>query len=961
MSSFKQIESGDATPDLPSGSGESRETKPAKRRRVKRDGKTEPGGAAKKEAGGQTKRPREGRKRGRPGQDGVAPQIEDNVAHDEGSPPKSTDGSPSLTDRKAARKAARQLKKKKAARKLKKTQSKGAGETGSPPQSPDNEKDHSAKTERRRRRKKRENRSDDPEGGAEDDLAGDALADEEENDPSIEDAGDGLERPRKRDRLASPLATIVVADNEPVSQRLFSHLQKAFAAAGIELISTAGAARLVVTFASANIITASDEKPIIVVVGDVNAGQERDMAFAKVAIRQQGLFVPVAFLGRRLRLERLVDAHGSPSDDSLIAIAADIRDAVLISERDALPLTAKRPVPKQDVSEVNALAASTSRLLQAIGWPASSPPVSTRSAMDMPSIEAFLEGKIRVRDGGTRMLSLPLEERPEFKSRGAARAVYGLDFLSGVLGYWLQKANKVSSKRVSQIDAAVKERSATASTLLTRAGQTLAEFLRKPELLPETAWSPLVAMRRARAMELYLLCCRAAAQRRIKFDERNSAPVFRALIDTLERLRPAATSALGTAQGVSRAAHIAGLALPLRQTTFGSNLLNDVLQALEIQLELGLLGDGVWHEGFSQHATVFETLRNLSADLRTAGISSEVLAGTLTKMAEFTSEYLRDDGYSPSLAGLAPAKFRLARATAQSLLRSRRPAPGAPGESSARSPGLFPHAGFFVSRSLPAKDKPSSHFVLQAAPAGSGGPSLSFSWGTSQLLIGGGTASRKAPAEARRANSREPGAHNAICVNGLSYRDAANEDLAGIAIDATWNEKNWAAVRMANRAFAPVTMTRTAIHLKPLHALLVVDELFANGDAAKFEQFWHLAPGLEVREKATHRFFFALPDTPGGGLSVVFDGAAPSVLTAAGPDSIGWTSTGKREVARNPYFVRRLLAKKGAMAAFFRCTGNPGSHALTIVPAGQGWKAVLSGERGKIGFVFQNGQLKPAS
>lgn len=120
MSSFKQIESGDATPDLPSGSGESRETKPAKRRRVKRYGKTEPGGAAKKEAGGQTKRPREGRKRGRPGQDGVAPQIEDNVAHDEGSPPKSTDGSPSLTDRKAARKAARQLKKKKAARKLKK-------------------------------------------------------------------------------------------------------------------------------------------------------------------------------------------------------------------------------------------------------------------------------------------------------------------------------------------------------------------------------------------------------------------------------------------------------------------------------------------------------------------------------------------------------------------------------------------------------------------------------------------------------------------------------------------------------------------------------------------------------------------------------------------------------------------------------------------------------------------------
>jgi hypothetical protein len=158
-----------------------------------------------------------------------------------------------------------------------------------------------------------------------------------------------------------------------------------------------------------------------------------------------------------------------------------------------------------------------------------------------------------------------------------------------------------------------------------------------------------------------------------------------------------------------------------------------------------------------------------------------------------------------------------------------------------------------------------------------------------------------------------------------------------------------------------VTTVRTAIHLKPLHALLVVDELFADGDAAKFEQFWHLAPGLEVREKTPHRLFFALPEVPKDGLAVIFDESTPFALITAGSDSIGWTSTGKREVGRNPYLVRRLLAKKGVMAAFFRCSGNGGGHALTIVPAGQGWKAALSGEGGQIGFVSENGQLKPAS
>jgi hypothetical protein len=782
---------------------------------------------------------------------------------------------------------------------------------------------------------------------------------EEYRDPlADESASDNQSSQRGRERLTNPLPTIVHADDDTVASQLFTYLQADFALVGLQLVTASSKAGLIVSLGSLGELRSVEATHAIVVV----LGGEGDLQLLRAAAEKNAIFLPTEAIARHYCISGLLDPEQLPGEVALRACASAACAAVLSSAR-GMFVPAERNSSAPDVLETSSLASNSSELLKALNWRGKSPPGSIRPPADIQAIEGFLDGEIKFRTAGGRDgLGLPYDWRAEPASRAAADAVFSLNFLAAVLSYWFQKANRSSSRAIGRVDALVKERELTASAVLSRANDVMLGLVSTAAALPEPAWQLKVVMRRARAMLLYLLCCRAAAERRIKFDEQSLAPVFRELVVLLEQLRWAGYLELGKSSAVARAASIAGLALPLRNTEFGKNLLEQALQAVTQHLEVGLSSDGVWREGFVQHDAVFRTLKTLSTDLQTAEVPSGSIKARLTQMAQFVFALLRDDGHSPPLPSITPKKYRFARAAAQSLLRSRRPAAGVVvGEDGLQEAKLFPEAGFFVSRSVGSKGKPASHFVLHAAPTTSGGQTLSFCCGASPVLVGGGTADRKASVEIRRATQWDPAAHNALRVGKQTYREVDGAAPGLVQVTGVWEEKSWAAAQLVNRVFAPVAITRTAIHLKPLHALLTVDELRTGGEPLQFEQFWHLAPGLELRDRHPPQFHFTFEPARTGGVAVAFDRAARIVLKKGGSGEIGWTCMGKRELVANPYFIREITTANGLLASFFRCVGGDAKHEVSVTQTDSGWKVLLVCTGRQIAFVRENNQLKLVS
>lgn len=920
-------EDSDSRPGAPVESAAAEHPQKADRRDRKERKSSQPASDAAKRGGSRTERLNQ-RRTQQPGKEG------------DSSGARSAQTALSREERKAARKAARKLEKRNADNEEKPRNKKRTGGDGG----------HQERLREGQRRRKRHSLAAENETFAED---GDP---EEAQDPlagasSAEDRRSG----RRRARLTQPLSTIVRADDRNASD-LFEHLQSEFALAGVQLVRTNSDADLIVNFGSHGSLPSFEgNRPIVVIFGSQN-----DHELLRTAAEVHGIFVPAEEVSANFAVPTFMDAEGFGNEAELRASAIAIRDSVLISESGRL-VTAERSGCAPDYAIATSLAKDASEVLRALSWRGKSVPGSIRPRSDIQSIEGFLDGVIKFRKEGKREV-LPLagdwSTAPE--SRGAVDAVYSLDFLAAVLGYWFQKASRSSSRAIGQVDALVKQRDLTASAILARCTDVMLGFLGNARSLPEPAWEVKIAMRRARAMLLYLLCCRAAAQRRIKFDEQSLGPVFHALLDLLERLRWASCTELGEASAVARAASIAGFALPLRNTQFGKRLLEQALQALDRHLEIGLSSDGVWHEGFAGHDAVFRTLKTTVADLQSAEVPSSGLKARLVQMAQFVSAFLCDDGYSPPLSHLVPRKYRFSRAAAQALLRGRSASVGKPAlEKRLQDSHIFPEAGFFVSRSAESKGRPTSHFVLHAAPVTLGGPTLSFCCGTSPLLVGGGTTDRKASPDIRRATKGDPGAHNAVRVGRRTYKDLNSTDLSSVEIAGVWEEKSWAGVQLVNRLFTPASIVRIAIHLKPLHALLVVDDLRTDGEPLQFEQFWHLGPGLELREGHPPQFYFegAKP----GGVAVAFDRSARIVLKKGGIGALGWTSTEKKELVSNSYFIREIASADALMASFFRYVGGGARHEVSVARTGSGWKVVLLCGGRQISFASESNQLKLVS
>jgi hypothetical protein len=573
------------------------------------------------------------------------------------------------------------------------------------------------------------------------------------------------------------------------------------------------------------------------------------------------------------------------------------------------------------------------------------------------AVQAVLSGKVIVPAGKRQKATpLPIDWKTQSPEARADAFLHSLEFVSGLLVYWLQKANRVSSNATSQIDKAVKKRKTTASDLLGSAGDVILDFLQHEAELPDSAWRLAVVQRRTCVLALYLLCCRTAAKRRIRFDETRCGPVFRSLLEALERIRSSAECPLGTSAGVANTALLASLALPLRKLAYGAVLLDQSLNALhDCQLAAGMSNDGFWREGLAQQGEVLATLRLLSYDLRLGEVSTRPIQAAMLKLAGFASALLQEDGTCPPINEWpAVRQVSLLRSASVVLKTSTSPKRGKEASPLASQSGratLFPDAGFFISRAAKAQQTSESELVVQVRQPLQGGMSLSFSGGKNPLLVGGGSATGRAAPQVRRATRLTPASHNAVRINGQDYA-RANNDPAMSSFRQIWDQGSWAAAELVNGVFAGAQIHRTAIHLKSEVALLIVDEIVAES-ASTFEQFWHFAPVLQPEREDDPGCLFSQH----GMLSAAFAPGSAVKLFKGGKDGIGWTNTSPRQVVPNWYAVQRSSGDRVLMAAFFRWGATPVRNTLQLEAHVSGWDARVTGEGPAMHFQSRDGQL----
>jgi len=750
-------------------------------------------------------------------------------------------------------------------------------------------------------------------------------------------------------KLSSPAPTSVVASDQRQATQVFGALRNAFAERGIELSPVNADADLAVYLASDHI---ADFRPgrraTAIVFRSAGAVAEQRNLLAQVRAHRATI-LPIDMLVRRYGESRILSDAAELGERGAILASAALRDGILAAQAGAVSSPIAHIGEAPDFIEALQLAHPPVDLLKSLHWPGNTPPRSLQVPLDKEVIEQFLEGNVPLTSGGERLATpyyIPSDWERAAEGRADQYTLYGLDFVTSVLNYWYLRANGVTSPKLAPLGNIMKQRGVTASALLTAAGAVILDSIENTEKLPPAAWGISYVQRRARAFEMFLLCSRMAVLKRIKFNEVTCISVFRGLVELLERLRAATFASIGSGKAVAETAVLIALSLPLRKTRYGALLLEETLEALcAYQLETGMSPDGVWYEGFAQQSSILATLRFLAADLRAAEVSARPVSAAIAKLESVVTAFLSFEGMSPPIAEMPPTR---GKRPAASAARIRSPLSGGP----LREASVFPEGGFFVSNTRKKGTQPSSQLVLQARAASLGGPSLSFSVGPDFLLIGGGTQSRRAPAQARTAAREDPAAHNAVRINGEDYRNANNATERAIRIENAWEGSDWAAVRMTHHAFDKAPMARTAIHAKSMSALLIIDELSAETGAADFEIFWHLAHAL----KKTDDMSFRCPK--GGFLNASFEAGATAELHEDGADGIGWASTTKREVAPNPYLVRTIRTVRAVVPSFFRWSARPVKSEVQVGPVSNGWRAsVVSGDR-TLAFAYDNGQLR---
>ena len=611
-----------------------------------------------------------------------------------------------------------------------------------------------------------------------------------------------------------------------------------------------------------------------------NSGAD-DRAITRMSLLCQGAFIDLDAQIRRHKTE-LSLPDSKPDVSGLDLTAALIVQEAINRNLRKLPLVRRPLVAAPDLADAYALAGRPLELLSTLSWSASSTPKLLQAAYSQTGVENFVNSRIVLSGDDVREFAGRIDWQMPLEERTASR-LFGLGFLIAPLSYWYSKASESKGAQIAKIDAFLKQQNVTASAMLERAGEFIADFAeRVPREAASPAWREDAVSIRIRALTLFLLCCKLAVKRRIKFDETRCGAAFRLLVDHIEFVRTELAYPPASVAGVERDGLLVGAGLALQPTSYGNVLLRESLERLKkLQLDVGLSADGVWRNApFATHCAVLSLLTMLLGDLATADSDAiEPLAECARRMTLFVDALLKSNGeplpvdaakarsYASTLSG---ARSTLARIGA-------RPAKGKPAKGMAANriteTYIFRDAQYFVSHSTP-KITPESSQVAFHADAGSiglknpGGLKLAFAYGPTDLLLG--TVSRRKELSGIKPFPFDPALRNGFRV-GTANRAGEDSSAEGKAsIVKSWRGAGWAAVKGVDRAQAQAKVTRIVVHLKARHALLVVDELASTtGEIAEFEQFWHVAPDLVPVESSGTSLSFATGD--GAHLAVAFD------------------------------------------------------------------------------------------
>jgi hypothetical protein len=359
---------------------------------------------------------------------------------------------------------------------------------------------------------------------------------------------------------------------------------------------------------------------------------------------------------------------------------------------------------------------------------------------------------------------------------------------------------------------------------------------------------------------------------------------------------------------------LAGLALVLRKSDYADRLLSDTLKRIRtLQLEPGLTAEGVWRTGsFSDHCTLLSQIKTLLSDFGSDDAALvEPFAVPAKRMTMFAEAVVKSNGNAPSFDDSRQKSYAKKLSSTRRALAGAGFSKNAPARSkTAIAPRMmetyvFREAQYFISHSMLKVSPESSLVLLHADPASfarsdPGGVTLVFARGETDLLIR--VESPESEEKDDDAVSFDPALRNGYHVNGLGF--------------------------VADEAIKPNSVARIVIHLKAVHALIVVDELVtANGEEALFEQFWHVAPGVTPFESVATSLQFSVG--AGGFLSIAFDMQVPVAIAPEGEGS---------SIRRDARFAN------GVAVSLFQWSDAPAPVAIDALQGGAGaWSLTASG------------------
>lgn len=677
---------------------------------------------------------------------------------------------------------------------------------------------------------------------------------------------------------------------------------------------------------------------------------EKNRAIEAMALRCGAHFVPMNYV-LRMGATGWIKKNGAPNLLGYIAAAHMVL----------------RTIRKQNLrtstelkSAGNAKAAtgipSAADLLDCLEWPHLFLPRNLDRSYSRETIEDFASGIVSF-PAWPGWGKFPLAEPIDWGMPGANWSwqsyFTGLEFLRPALSLAFDQAS--GAEFAADIQQVLDTKGMTSDDVFRRLSFLIADFVRSnPPARPanQRAYFQGTMCRRIKAILTYLVVCKSRLQRKSPVDLEETQLAVQNLVHCFEMLYTDEVYPKGDNHGLRQDVLfiLAGLLFP--RLDYGRKLMRLGLERLERhQLGTALSGDGVWLENsYGYHCLIMNQLAMLLADLRLAAApEARFIRDALARMLPFAEGLIKMDGTSPLIGDTAPSRHLPTVAAARREIAL---ASGQSGKREGEEAGFirekatyyFPQSGYFASYTGRELSPQSSGVIFTATLRNpkhkhSDDLSIIFSRGATDLLIDGGTFNKEISDSVRNAARYDPASHNTFRVNNGGYplRVMPGASLPG-GLNGMWEGNGWAAARGFNHAYPDARVTRTVIHLKNHHALVVLDILGSKTvSEVLFEQFWHISPEFPPAKDGQGRTL-AFRSKLEGLLLAGFDdsGPAPTVDTGSKENPIAWMMKAGKGVVATPYLRRAVTCRKATMASIFQWSRSPAEIAVSCQAAGHG-------------------------